>query len=101
MNNPTLLAYLVRTGGGRGEIKSVNVSTEGQAKSVTYSSLSYGGGGDAGSGVPGALPSITTLDTWRKRNRRVHQAPDQPRDPRVYGVPGPLVRDRDGFWNTQ
>lgn len=98
-NNPMLLAYLSRTG-ERGEIKSVNVSTEGQSKSVTYSTLSYGGGGTAGADAPGALPSRSTLDRWRLANRHVHQAPDQRPDPRVYGGDGALVRDRDGFWNA-
>jgi len=98
MNNGELLAFIARTTSLRGAVKSVSVSTEGQSKNVTYETLSFGGGGQAGADSPGALPSITTLDKWRRRGRRVHQAPDQPPDPRVYGQGG-LVRDRDGFWN--
>lgn len=99
LNNPELLQYVARTTSLRGPVKSVSVSTEGQSKNVTYAPLAFGGGGQAGSDSPGALPSAKTLDKWRLRGRRVHQAPDQPRDPRV-GADGGWARDRDGFWNT-
>lgn len=98
LNSPKLLTYLSRTNGLRGPVKSVSVSTEGQSKNVTYADLGYGGGGQAGADSPGALPSRSSLDRWRRAGRRVHQAPDQPHDPRLYGT-GRMVRDRAGFWN--
>lgn len=98
MNDPTLLQFLSRSVGLRGPVQSVSVSTEGQSKNVSYAQPGYGGGGQAGADSPGALPSRTTLDRWRFRGRRVHQAPDQPPDPRVGGAGG-YARDRDGFWN--
>lgn len=102
-NDPMLLSWVAAEKGGHGAVKSVSVSTEGQSKNVTYADLGYGGGGAAGSDAPGALPSRTTLDKWRKANRRVIQAPDQGYDARLYGAgtSGVAVRDRDGFWNQQ
>lgn len=46
-------------------------STEGQ--SVSYEVPTLGGGGAAGSGAPGALPTLSSLDFWRVAGRRVHQ----------------------------
>lgn len=46
-------------------------STSGQ--SVSYEIPTLGGGGAAGSGAPGALPTLKSLDTWRVAGRRVHQ----------------------------
>lgn len=46
-------------------------STQGQ--SISYEVPTLGGGGAAGSGNPGALPKISTLDRWRLAGRRVHQ----------------------------
>lgn len=97
LNNPELLQYVARTTTLRGPVQSVSVSTEGQSKNVTYAPLGFGGGGQAASDSPGALPSLKSLDWWRLRG--VHQAPDLPRDPRT-GAHGAWVRDRDGFWNT-
>jgi hypothetical protein len=48
-------------------------STSGQ--SVSYEVPTLGGGGAAGSGIPGALPTRTSLDHWRIAGRRVHQGP--------------------------
>lgn len=99
LNNPELLLHVSRSTSLRGQVQSVSVSTEGQSKNVSYAPLGYGGGGQAGSDSPGALPSLKSLDTWRLRGRRVVQAPDQPRDPRVYSDGG-WREDRDGFRNT-
>lgn len=72
-NDPTLLAYLERTGAIQGAVKSTSVSTEGQSKSTTYAAVGeqMGGGGTPGSDSPGALPSKSTLDRWRRAGRRV------------------------------
>lgn len=53
----------------KGAIKSS--STEGQ--SVSYETPTLGGGGAAGSGSPGALPTLSSLDKWRVAGRRVWQ----------------------------
>lgn len=50
-------------------------STQGQ--SVSYEVPSLGGGGAAGSGAPGALPVLSSLDTWRVAGRRVWQGRTQ------------------------
>lgn len=99
MNDPMLLAWIEQQpSAGVGAIKSVSVSTEGQSKNVTYERRSYGGGGAAGSGAPGALPTLASLTRWKRRT--VHQAPDQGYDPRVHaGTSGVPYRDREGFWN--
>lgn len=55
-------------------------STEGQ--SVSYDVPTLGGGGAAGSGAPGALPVLSSLDRWKLR--RVHVATTQ-YDPYGYG----------------
>lgn len=78
MNSPQLLQYLTRTAQVARAVKSISVSTEGQSKTTTYGDVSYGGGGAAGSGAPGALPSIKSLEGWSLAGRRVHQAPDRP-----------------------
>lgn len=54
----------------KGRVKTL--SAEGQ--SVTFETPSLGGGGKTGSGDPGSLPNIATLDRWRLAGRRVHQA---------------------------
>lgn len=46
-------------------------STQGQ--SVSYEVPTLGGGGSAGSGNPGALPTIGSLSRWKVAGRRVHQ----------------------------
>lgn len=53
----------------KGEIKST--TTEGQ--SVTYDKATLGGGGNAGSGAPGSLPTLASLDAWRVAGREVFQ----------------------------
>lgn len=53
----------------KGEVRSV--SAEGQ--SISYAAATLGGGGSAGSGAPGALPTLASLDRWRVAGRRVHQ----------------------------
>lgn len=98
LNNPELLLHVSRATSLRGQVQSVSVSTEGQSKNVTYAPLGLGGGGQAAADAPGALPPKSSLDRWRLANRRVVQAPDLARDPRVHG--GAWVPDRDGFWNT-
>lgn len=54
-----------------------NVSAEGQ--SVTYDTPTLGGSNEgtakgAGSGAPGSLPTLASLDRWRLAGRRVHVA---------------------------
>jgi hypothetical protein len=53
------------------------VSAEGQ--SVTFENASAGGGSSSdakpGSGAPGALPTLASLDRWRVAGRRVYQGP--------------------------
>lgn len=86
-NDPSLFAYLINTGAVQGAVKSSSVSTEGQSKSVTYQTAGeqMGGGGQAGSDSPGALPSKSSMDKWRRANRRAYQRP--------LGSPiGPLAR---------
>lgn len=68
-NHPTAIRLWQAETGARGPIKSV--STEGQ--SVTYGDVSRGGGGAAGSGNPGSLPTLASLERWRMRT--VHQGP--------------------------
>jgi hypothetical protein len=53
----------------KGDIKSL--SAEGQA--VGFTTPTLGGGGAAGSGAPGALPTLGSLDYWRLAGRRVYQ----------------------------
>lgn len=65
VNSPALVEvweHQQRDAGVRGQVKSV--STEGQ--SISYAALSQGGGGAAGSGAPGALPSLVSLNPWRR-----------------------------------
>lgn len=69
MNSPEITRLWV-TAGGRGQVKTV--SAEGQ--SITFESATLGGGGNAGSGNPGALPTLSSLDRWRLAGRRVHVA---------------------------
>ncbi len=67
MNDPQVLRVWEQVTGGHGAITSV--SAEGQ--SISYGAVNFGGGGLAGSGVPGALPSLPSLDRWRRAGRRV------------------------------
>ena len=52
-----------------------SASTQGQ--SVSFEKASQGGGGAAGSKVPGSLPTLSSLDRWRIAGRRVHQGATQ------------------------
>lgn len=72
LNSPEFTRLWKTATGAQGEIR--NVSAEGQSISFTAATLG-GGGGKAGSGEPGALPSLASLDRWRVADRRVHQAP--------------------------
>lgn len=68
LNLPEVLT-LYKSTGAQGELRTV--SAEGQ--SVTFGSATLGGGGQAGSGAPGALPTLSSLDRWRVAGRRVYQ----------------------------
>lgn len=69
LNSPEVTRLWTSTG-GRGEVRSI--SAEGQ--SISFGPASLGGGGSAGSGAPGALPTLASLDRWRLAGRRVHVA---------------------------
>ena len=61
----------------------VSVSAEGQSVSYKEDAPSGGGGGAAGSGGatvvdPSGLPTLASLDRWRRANRRVYQRPTPP-----------------------
>lgn len=81
LNAPDVLRLWQTLTGARGEIRSV--SAEGQ--SISWGPATHGGGGDPGSGRPGALPTLSSLDYWRVAGRRVHQAPTRAR---VWPYPG-------------
>jgi hypothetical protein len=66
MNDPAVVRLWEQFSSGARTITSV--SAEGQ--SVTYGAASLGGGGAAGSGAPGALPTKASLDRWRVAGRR-------------------------------
>lgn len=53
-----------------GAIKSA--STQGQ--SVSYDKATLGGGGTSGSGAPGSLPTLGSLDRWRLAGRNAYQS---------------------------
>lgn len=69
MNSPEVTDLWKVATSTKGEIRSV--SAEGQ--SVSWSPATLGGGGAAGSGAPGALPTLASLDRWRLAGRRVYQ----------------------------
>lgn len=71
LNSPEVTRLWQVTTGAKGDIRSV--SAEGQ--SVSWSPATLGGGGAAGSGNPGALPTLASLDRWRVAGRRVYQGP--------------------------
>jgi hypothetical protein len=50
-----------------------SLSVEGQT--VAYTPATLGGGGAAGTQVPGALPNLKSLSRWRVAGRRVFQRP--------------------------
>ena len=72
-NDPTVIRAW-SAGGAVGLRRSV--TTDGQ--SVTFDNLGLGGGGQAGTDSPGALPSKSSMDALRRRNRRVYTAPTPP-----------------------
>lgn len=61
-----------------------SASTEGQSVTVTDTLQAPGGSARSSAAIvaeqqmPGAPPSITTLDKWRVSKRRVHQRPTEP-----------------------
>jgi hypothetical protein len=73
MNAPTLIRVWQQTATARGPAKTV--SAEGQ--SITYSDATLGGGGTAGSGLPGALLALSSLDgfkvppVWQRPSERI------------------------------
>jgi hypothetical protein len=71
LNSPEV-TKLWQSTGGKGEVRSV--SAEGQ--SISYGPATLGGGGEAGSGVPGALPKLSSLDFWRVAGRRAYHRKD-------------------------
>jgi hypothetical protein len=80
LNQPgfTLLWKVVTS--AKGEVTSL--STEGQ--SISYGPATLGGGGAVGSGAPGSLPDLSSLDYWRVAGRRVFQRRTAHRDPWPY-----------------
>lgn len=80
LNSPEFVAWWKTETKPKGDIKSV--TTEGQ--SISYDKVSLGGGGTAGSGAPGALPTLKSLDRWRLAGRRVFQRKTLHREPWPY-----------------
>lgn len=78
MNSPEFVLLWKTATSAKGDIKST--TTEGQ--SISYDKATLGGGGDAGSGAPGALPTLASLDYWRRRS--VYQRPTVHRAPWPY-----------------
>jgi hypothetical protein len=72
MNSPEVTRVWKIATGTQGEVRTL--SAEGQSVTFTAPTLG-GGGGKAGSGEPGALPTLASLDRWRLAGRRVYQAP--------------------------
>jgi hypothetical protein len=72
MNSPEVVRVWKIATGTKGEVRTL--SAEGQSVSFTAPTLG-GGGGKAGSGEPGSLPTLASLDRWRLAGRRVYQAP--------------------------
>lgn len=76
MNSPEFTRMWRTRTDAKGVVK--NLSAEGQ--SVTFATPTLSGSETAskpGSGEPGALPTLGSLDRWRVAGRRVHQAPSQ------------------------
>lgn len=69
-NSPEFVDLWITTTGQTGTIKSI--SAEGQSVSYAAPSLSGGVVAKPGDGSPGALPTLSSLDLWRKR--AVYQA---------------------------
>lgn len=74
LNSPAITRLWRDTPEGQGGIRSA--STQGQT--ITYERATLGGGGAPGSGVPGALPTLASLDRWRVAGRRVYQRQSVP-----------------------
>lgn len=74
LNDPAIVRLWEQTTAGKPMTKSV--TAEGQ--SITWERASLGGGGQAGSGVPGSLPKLSSLDQWRVGGRRVFQRRSEP-----------------------
>lgn len=77
MNSPEFVLLWREATKIRGNIKSS--TTDGQ--SVSYDTPTLGGGGVAGSGAPGALPTKASIDKWRLAGRRIYQRPTRHRPP--------------------
>lgn len=69
LNSPEVTRLWKTATKTKGDVKSV--TTEGQ--SITYDKATLGGGGTAGSGAPGSLPTLASLDFWRLAGREVFQ----------------------------
>jgi hypothetical protein len=74
--DPDVVQMWQEVTGIRGPV--MNASTDGQ--SVTYQPLTRGGGGAAGSGAPGTLPTLESLASWRSHTayQRLTYAVDGP-----------------------
>lgn len=77
-NSPRVLT-LWRAAAGAAARVVTSLSVEGQT--VGYTAATLGGGGDPGSGAPGALPKIESLSRWKVRGRRAFQRPGIAPDP--------------------
>jgi hypothetical protein len=69
LNAPEVVAEWRKVTVPVGEKRSA--STDGQ--SVSYAATTLGGGGAAGSGAPGSLPLLSSLERWKRAGRRVFQ----------------------------
>lgn len=82
MNSPSVTDLWEAAQPSAGRVVT-SVSAEGQ--SVSYANTSPAGGqiGPAGSGSPGALPLLSSLDRWRIAGRRVFQRRGEPYPPSI------------------
>lgn len=80
MNSPEFTLMWKTVTKPKGDVKSV--TTEGQ--SISWDKATLGGGGNAGSGAPGALPTLKSLDRWRVAGRRAFQRKTVPLEPWPY-----------------
>lgn len=76
MNSPEFTRMWKTATKAEGDVRSL--SAEGQSVSFSPPTLG-GGGGKAGSGEPGTLPTLGSLDRWRLAGRRAYQAPSEVR----------------------
>lgn len=80
LNSPDFTRMWKTATSAQGEIRSV--SAEGQ--SVTFARANLGAGDTTpkpGSGEPGSLPTLGSLDRWRVAGRRAYQAPTRALSP--------------------